>query len=286
MSTGIPRAALSFFLSLAFSVVCTRASTARGCHDEIDWCTRTAISALASEAQCDLPVNPRGFAPSIALRHLPHADQRVGPVPHHQLLQVPDLGPVLLLRRLRRSAAAAAVPAPPVPASRSCPTPGRYVLLPGPVRSVACCAGRRNLGHGGTDPGAAVPIPGWRSCNPSSRLTCPLAPAVLAASLQYAHLPHVSARFRAWAPCARYPASYAAPPAEEPGHWRWFLLLPRPPHSLPGHPVPPGACAPLTIGLPCRPQAARTRAGFPCSARMRGGWDWASSIPRGRAVPA
>ncbi len=57
-------------------------------------------------------------------------------------------------------------------------------------------------------------------------------------------------------------------------------------HSLPGHPVPPGACAPLTIGLPHHPQAARTRAGFPCSARVRHGWGRAPSIPRGlRCLP-
>ena len=50
--------------------------------------------------QRDLPVYPGGPASSVALRHLPHADQRVRPAPQHQLLQVPDLGQVLLLRRL------------------------------------------------------------------------------------------------------------------------------------------------------------------------------------------
>jgi len=53
-------------------------------------------------------------------------------------------------------------------------------------------------------------------------------------------------------------------------------------HWLLGHPVPPGACAPLAIGLPRRQQAARTRAGFPCSARMRHGWGRVPSLPRGR----
>src|SRR5713101_5299086 len=95
-SVGIP-SGLSFLSSLAFGMY-TRL-TARGCHDEIDWCTRTAISALAPEVSATSPSIP-GFAPSIALRHLPHADQRVRPAPQHQLLQVPDLGPVLLLRRL------------------------------------------------------------------------------------------------------------------------------------------------------------------------------------------
>ena len=36
--------------------------------------------------QRDLPVNPRGLAARVALRHLAHADQRVGPGPQRQLL--------------------------------------------------------------------------------------------------------------------------------------------------------------------------------------------------------
>jgi hypothetical protein len=48
-----------------------------------------------------------------------------------------------------------------------------------------------------------------------------------------------------------------------------------------GHPVPPGDSAPLTIGLSHRQQAARTRAGFPCSARVRHGWGRVPSLPRG-----
>ena len=56
--------------------------------------------------------------------------------------------------------------------------------------------------------------------------------------------------------------------------------------SLLGHPVPA-----KELGLPygrltgstrrCR----RTRAGLPCSARMRFGWGWVPSIPRGRRCP-
>jgi hypothetical protein len=42
----------------------------------------------------------------------------------------------------------------------------------------------------------------------------------------------------------------------------------------------PRGSAPLTIGLPRQP--ARTRAGFPCSARVRRGRGRAPSIPRGR----
>src|ERR1700758_3146995 len=51
-------------------------------------------------SQRDLPVDPGSPAPGVALRHPPHADQRVSPAPQHQLLQVPDPGPVLLMRRL------------------------------------------------------------------------------------------------------------------------------------------------------------------------------------------
>ena len=54
----------------------------------------------AGGSQRDLPVHPGGHAASIALGHLAHADQRVRPGPQHHLLQGPDLGPVLLLRRL------------------------------------------------------------------------------------------------------------------------------------------------------------------------------------------
>src|SRR5215510_4567214 len=50
--------------------------------------------------QRDLPVDPRRHAPSIALRHPPHADQRVGPAAQHQLLQIPDPRPALFPARL------------------------------------------------------------------------------------------------------------------------------------------------------------------------------------------
>ena len=62
-------------------------------------CTCTATSALAGR-QRHLPVHPRRPAPSVALGHLPHADQRVRPGPQHHLLQVPDPRPVPLPRRL------------------------------------------------------------------------------------------------------------------------------------------------------------------------------------------
>ena len=39
-----------------------------------DWCARTATAILARAVERDLPVDPGGPAPGIALRHLPHAD--------------------------------------------------------------------------------------------------------------------------------------------------------------------------------------------------------------------
>ncbi len=47
-----------------------------------------------------LPVDPSGPAPSITLRHLAHADQRVRPGSQRHLLQRPYFRPVLLPRRL------------------------------------------------------------------------------------------------------------------------------------------------------------------------------------------
>src|SRR6516164_5791822 len=50
--------------------------------------------------QRDLPADSRGPAARVALRHLPHADQRVTPAPQRELLQVPGQWPVTLLHRL------------------------------------------------------------------------------------------------------------------------------------------------------------------------------------------
>ena len=47
-----------------------------------------------------LSIDPGRPTPSVALGHLPHTHQRVRPGPQHHLLQGPDLGPVLLPRRL------------------------------------------------------------------------------------------------------------------------------------------------------------------------------------------
>jgi hypothetical protein len=132
-------------------------------------------------SQRDLPVDPGGLAPSIALRHLPHADQRVRPAPQHQPLQVPDFRPVLLLRRLEDP-----LPQPP------------YVLLTGtPVNG-----------------GPLQPVLG--SVHRHRRLTCPSVPAVTDRPSSTAHLP-TSAPFRARAPGPVSGQLYKGHPAEEPG---------------------------------------------------------------------
>ena len=60
-------------------------------------------------------------------------------------------------------------------------------------------------------------------------------------------------------------------------------------HWLLGHPVPATA-----LGFPCgrltgprgqRPLGNRTLSGFPCSTRVRNGWGWVSSVPRGQRCP-
>ena len=55
--------------------------------------------------QRDQPVDPRRPAARVALRHLPHADQRVTPAPQHELLQAPGTWPVAVPHRLEDPAA-------------------------------------------------------------------------------------------------------------------------------------------------------------------------------------
>ena len=62
MSTGIP-SGLSFARFDAFGMY-TRL-TARGCHDERDWCTRTATAALASEVSATSPSIPAVLRPAL-----------------------------------------------------------------------------------------------------------------------------------------------------------------------------------------------------------------------------
>ena len=174
MITGMP-SGRSFARFDAFGM-CTRL-TARGRHDERDWCTRTATLRPGLGSQRDLPVDPGGLAPSVALRHLPHADQRVGPAPQHQLLQVPDLRPVLLLRRLEDP-----LPQPP------------YLLLTGtPVDGVPARARLRGWSSG---PFTLQPPPA-RFPSPAPNL--PFGSSGHGRFASTAHLP-TSARFRARAP--------------------------------------------------------------------------------------
>src|SRR5262249_60402249 len=82
-------------------------------------------------------------------------------------------------------------------------------------------------------------------------LTCPSVPAVTICSSSTAHLP-TSARFRAQAP-GPVSSQLDSTPGGRTGHDDAGFLLPfgrR--RSLLGHPVPPGASAPLAIGLPRR----------------------------------
>src|SRR6266545_6689894 len=111
------------------------------------------------------------------------------------------------------------------------------------------------------------------------RPTCPSAPALLSRRLQRLTCP----RQRPFGPGrrARYPASYTRTSGGDAGPTVLAFLLPfghR--RSLLGHPVPAPEFSPLTVGLPR--SSAWTRTGFPCSARMRHGWDRAPSLPRGR----
>ena len=62
MITGIP-SGLSFARFDAFGMY-TRL-TARGFHDEMDWCTRTATSALASEVSATSPSIPAVLRPAL-----------------------------------------------------------------------------------------------------------------------------------------------------------------------------------------------------------------------------
>src|SRR6266702_4470153 len=55
--------------------------------------------------QRDQPVDSRSPAARVALRHLPHADQRIAPAPQREFLQAPGQWPVTLLDRLEDPAA-------------------------------------------------------------------------------------------------------------------------------------------------------------------------------------
>jgi hypothetical protein len=114
-------------------------------------------------------------------------------------------------------------------------------------------------------------------------LTCPSVPAILAAWLQRLTC-LTSARFRARAP-GPVSGQLCSAPGGRAGHTGAGFLLPfgrRP--SLLGASCPARGFRP-SYDRPTAPQAARTRAGFSCSARVRPGWLRMPSGPRGRRCP-
>src|SRR5260370_40499508 len=160
-----------------------------------------------------LPVDPGGPAPSVALRHLPHADQRVRPGPQHHLLQGPELSPVLLPRR------------------REDPLPQpRYVLLVGtPVNGVPLQPALRSVHHHGC-------------------LTCP---SVRSAAWHRALTGSPGSRQLPFGPGnSRYPAGYPGPALEGDGMLAWFPAAFRPPAFASRPSFPAWYSAPLAIGLP------------------------------------
>jgi hypothetical protein len=74
------------------------------------------------DGQRDPPIDPRGRTARVALRGLPHADQRVRPAAQHEFLQVPGFGQVPVPHRLEDPA-----PQPPYPLLMYAPVH----LLPG-----------------------------------------------------------------------------------------------------------------------------------------------------------
>src|SRR6266511_4266682 len=180
--------------------------------------------------QRELPVDPGGPAPSVALRDLPHADQRVRPGPQHQLLQRPDLGPVSLLRRLEDF-----LPQPP------------YVVLMGP-------------------PLDGVPV--RHVFGSVHRHGVQLAPSVRKAyqhQRSKAHLP-TSAPFRAQPP-GLVSGQLSQTTGGGPITLSWVSCrLSATGIGFLGILFPPGTSAPLTVGLP---GIAWTPTGFPRSTHPR-----------------
>jgi hypothetical protein len=199
----------------------------------------------ALRRQCHLPVDPGGPAPSVALRHLPHTDQRVRPGPQHHFLQGPDLGPVPLPRRLEDPP-----PQPPYVALVGRPVNGV------PVRHVFGSIHRH---------GVQLALRFWRLDQHQG---------------SKAHLP-TSAPFRAshrgW-----YPASYAAAVGGGADHVAvGFLLSFEHRHSLVGHPVPAaGFCSPH--GRPTRQRLDLDGVSTFRTSESRP--DWVPSLPRDQAV--
>src|SRR6266498_2330431 len=167
--------------------------------------------------QRDQLIDPRRPAARVALRRLPHADQRVTPAPQHQLLQAPRRRPVTLPHRLEDPAA----------------QPPYLPLMMAPVHTIPGVTIERGQALRSVHRGVQLAHQ-YRHLR-SLRLKG--SPA------------HVSA-LAGRAP-ARIRPVIRAPSGRRPGPAALAFLPPfgrR--HSLFGHPVPPGTSAPLTVGLP------------------------------------
>ena len=73
--------------------------TGMALNGSVVWCTLSASLALGLRGEHHLAVHARRQTTGVALRHPPHADQRVRARSEHQLLQVADLLEVPRLRR-------------------------------------------------------------------------------------------------------------------------------------------------------------------------------------------
>src|SRR5258707_1889818 len=170
--------------------------------------------------QGDLPVDPRRPAARVALRRLPHADQRVAPAPQHQLLQAPGRRPVTLPHRLEDPAAQ-----PPYLLLMTTPVhtlPGITIKYGQALRSA----------HRGVQ--LAHQYRHFRSL----RIKGP--PAHVSSLTGTGTRPVIR-------PVIHRPSGGVPGPAAHA-----FLLPFSRRHSLVEHPVPPGTSAPLTVGLPHR----------------------------------
>jgi hypothetical protein len=133
---------------------------------------------------------------------------------------------------------------------------------------------QRAVQHRLEDPAPHPPCLLRRSSGPFTEVfNLPFGSGICFRFASKAHLP-TSAPLRARAPGSLSGQLCEHLPGGDPALRRSLFLLPfSRRHSLPGHPVPPGASAPLTIGLPPRLRipvpARRTLARFTRSARMR-----------------
>jgi hypothetical protein len=176
--------------------------------------------------QRDLPIDARRLAASIALRDLPHADERVGAAAQHQLLQIADLLQIPVPRRLED-------PLPQSPYVVLMGTPGDGVPVEDGVLRSVHVEGR----HRDREAVSRHRCP-----------TCPSVPALRRRSVKGSPGP----RQLPFGPGRRpYPAGYARRPRRErpccPG-----FPLPFGAPALASWTVlrPPRSWASLTVGLP------------------------------------